>query len=210
MDLETYETACGAGILDGGAGLAIEPSLDDGPLGLDLHRVPFVQLGEFAPLFGERIAIATQGAWIQPTANPFLEDPRRPKAVFGCREVDFALITMHRIGPNLLHLAFGVFQRLPVGPLKHGGLVETFAAKLDARVQSGIHFELQFQNEVPVVLLGAEKTIAGVNNSRADDFAVFHRVNSLAAALDPAVQVFAVKKLDRILFGDASRTEQQG
>ena len=76
-------------------------------------------------------------------------------------------------------------------------LVEAFAAELHAGVQLRIDFIVEFENEIAVILFGAEKTVRRIGDSGAHDHAVFDRVLGLAAALYPAVERFAVEERDK-------------
>ena len=73
-------------------------------------------------------------------------------------------------------------------------LVEALAANLHAGVQLRIDLEFELQDEVAVVLVGAQKRVARVGHAGADDLAVFDAILGLAAALLPAVERLAVEQ----------------
>ena len=76
------------------------------------------------------------------------------------------------------------------------------AANLNTRVENvvlGIDLEIEFQLEVAVFLVGAQKRVGRIRRTAADDFAVFDLVRSVAAALRPAVEVLAVEQLNLLV-----------
>lgn len=66
-----------------------------------------------------------------------------------------------------------------------------------------IHFEIEFENEIVVVLFRAENAVCvAFGNSLADDAAVVYEEFGVAGFLPPTRKVFAVEQTDPALFGE--------
>src|SRR5688572_13855647 len=156
-----------------GGGHAIDPGLDRRAFALDAELVPLALLEGLAGL-GVSLQV------VQPAATFLVVNPAGPGPV---RRIDLDLIAEHRIARHL--------PRLPVLN-DFAFFLGVLAANLHARVHAGIDLELQLENEVAVVAVGAEKAVRRAEDRRADDGAVFDGVLGLAPPLHPAVERFAV------------------
>ena len=90
-------------------------------------------------------------------------------------------------------------------PGQLGLLIEAVAADLHARVEPGIDLEFILEDEIRIIATGAEEGVRGVQRRGADDRTIFDFVFGLAAALDPAVQIFAVEQVGPV-FSSHGRT----
>ena len=82
------------------------------------------------------------------------------------------------------------------------------AAELNAGVEVGINEELEFEDEVGLVLLGTEERVVGIGLGVAHDGAVHDFVSGLASALGPTAEVFAVEEGRPGLSGEGRRNDK--
>src|SRR5262245_48774393 len=87
-------------------------------------------------------------------------------------------------------------------PLDLCGMIKTFAADLNARVQSRINLEIELKDEVVVILVRAKKAVGSVNNRFAQNAVAIDRIFRRAALLRPAGEILAVEKLNPSLLGE--------
>jgi len=71
--------------------------------------------------------------------------------------------------------------------------LEALAAELNARVESGVYLEFEFEYEIAVVLIGAEECVWRAAFRCAYDSTVANGVRGFAVDSRPAVEVFAIK-----------------
>ncbi len=201
VDLEGDEAGLVAVVADVDALHAVEPGADAGAVGLDLHVVPFADLGELAALLGEGEGVAAAEAGEDPAATAFFVEAGGPHAGLGV-----GLLHVLRIGVDLGLVAVDAADR-DLGGLAFGVLVGDFlgfgmAAELHARVQPRVVLEIIFQDEVRVVLVGGEEGVGGVEGRGADEGAVgADGIGGVAAELLEAREVLAVEDLDFVGVG---------
>ncbi len=175
VNLQGDETAGRHVVFQIGRRHAVDPGLDRVAPAFDAIVIPLAGLERLAGRF-------VLAQVVQPAAATFVVDAAAPGAGRG---VDFNLVAMHAAGGN---------RFLEVSVLDVGRLVKALAANLHARVELGVNFEVQFENEVAVVLGRAEKRVAGVGHAGADDRVVFDAVLCLAPFLHPTIERLAVEQ----------------
>ena len=87
------------------------------------------------------------------------------------------------------------------------------AADLHAGVELGIDLEFIFEDEIRVSATGAEEGVRRAGSGGADDATVLDGILGCAAALDPAVEVFAVEESRPAIVGHGNggcRKQQEG
>ena len=176
VHLERDESARRDRVVQIGGRHAVEPGFD---------RVAFALNAEGVPLFGlERLAGRLIAFQIdEPATAPLVVQTARPRAG---RRIDFDLIAVHASGRNLDGLA---------AKLDGLGLVEALAADLNARVQSVLHIELQFEDEIRIIVFRAQERIARVRHRRPHNLAVLDTVFRVAAVLHPTFQILPVEEI---------------
>ena len=201
VDLEGDEAGLVAVVTDVDALHAVEPGADARAVGLDLHAVPFADLGDLATLLGEGEGVAAAEAGEDPAAAAFFVEAGGPHAGRGV-----GLLHVLRVGVDLGLVAVDAADR-DLGGLAVAALVGDFlgfgvAAELHARVQTRVVLELILEHEVAVVLLGGEEGVRRVEGRGADEAALrVDGVGGVAAELLEAREVLAVEDLDFVRVG---------
>ena len=153
----------------------VEPGLERVAAAFDAHLVPIV----LAKGLAGRLVVRQI---VEPAAPPFIVNSAGPGAIRG---IDLGLVAVNATGGNFYCLAFvRNFRRL----------VKRLAAELHAGVERGVDFELELQDEIAEIAIGAQKRVTGVGNAGADDLAILGAVLCRPAALLPAGQRLAVEK----------------
>jgi hypothetical protein len=116
-----------------------------------------------------RIGIVSER--IEPSTARFVINTSCPGT---CRGIDFELIAMNT--------AIVVF-------------FQAVAAKLYTRIESVIHFEIEFEDEVVVHFVGCQKSIRSTRFGNADNSFVFNLIFGRAIELCPALQIFAIEQI---------------
>jgi len=106
--------------------------------------------------------------------------------------VDLKLVAMHTVSGEFLLLAVDLHLRLRR---------VVVAAELNSRVHRRIDLELDLQDEIGILLGGAEEGIPRVRHRLAHHRAVLHSVFRFAAVLLPAGEGFAIKQRDKGVLG---------
>ena len=139
---------------------------------------------------------------IEPAATSFVVDAAgiTPLGIM----VDLDLVAMHTPGSHFslpwLAVRFG-----------SGGvvlLVTHLGTNHDARVETNVVIDFQFEHEVAVRFWRAEETIRRIGHRRADDRPIHHFVFGFPAPLDPAIERLAVEQ--RYKFSAAYGTAKKG
>src|SRR5436190_14532052 len=175
VNLQRYEAAQRHRINQVRGGHAVDPGLERIAHALDAILVPLAELvgGTAGFVLFQRI---------EPAAPAFLVNAAAPPP--GRLIVHLHLAAMHAARRNLERLAAEVVGRF---------VVKAMAADLNSRIQTRVRLQLQFEDEIAVLLFRAQKTVKRVHLARADDAAILDDVLRLAAALDPTVERLAVE-----------------
>src|SRR5262249_16194591 len=121
---------------------------------------------------------------VEPATTALVVNAAGPRTF---RWIDLDLVAVHDAcsDPDLLPIYLNGFI-----------LIKAVTANLHTRIQFRMDLEFQFQNEMGVVLLGKEERVVRIGNGGTDNLVIFGAIFGLAAALDPAVEVLAVEKVD--------------
>jgi len=197
VHLEAEEAARAQRVVQVRAEDAVEIGFDVIADGFDAEMVPIIGPGDFAierrECFSVRAGGAVIGLDVAATAL-FIVDAAGEGFAFEVG-VDFDLVTVN------IALADVYLLTLPF--IRHR-LVGVGAADLQAAVHARVHFEIEFEDEIIVVLFGEEKAVrAGAGNVHlANDAAVLDEVGGVAGFLRPAGEVFAVEQINPSIFGE--------
>src|SRR5262249_20837108 len=139
MDLEGDKSFWRHIVLEINRRYAVDPGLDGVALALDAERIPLALLESLAGGF-----IVRQVG--QKSAAPGFVVDRAAVRPIGW--IDFHLIAVNAVGRELFLFPLDV---------DFGLLLEDLAADLNARVEFWIDFELHFEYEIAILLLGAQE-----------------------------------------------------
>jgi hypothetical protein len=151
--------------------------LDAVTLAFDAGLVPL-------PLFEGFLRIGVFLEVGEPSAACLVVDPA---GVGARRRIDLILVAEYAIG--------GETPFLPAVDRRLGLLSVKLAAKLHARIHVRSDLELEFEDEISVLLLGAEETVARIDHGLADDAAVLDTIECLPAMLLPTVKILPVEEI---------------